>query len=282
MDRRAFLAAGAACLVAADVAVAARLGSTPPAVGGPRDPARRAALARAAAPTPVRIDDVVDQLAAIRDVAAAEPGRPNGIWCFSTLYHRITVGVRDGLSGTPDADARFVALLDVEFAKLYIDAVRCYAADPRTCPASWRVLFDRRDDPTIPAVHFAAAGVNAHINFDLAFALLHTWPLVDAGDDLDRTRAAYLTVNQVFATNMNRLRTTFDAPLTRWGTRADHAGDLLGTLLVRTTRAEAWSVGVDLWAHRHDPRALAARRAGLDARTAALGLAVLRSPLLVA
>ena len=41
-------------------------------------------------------------------------------------------------------------------------------------PAPWRVLFERRTGQ-IAGVQFAAAGINAHINFDLPFALVATW-----------------------------------------------------------------------------------------------------------
>jgi hypothetical protein len=41
-------------------------------------------------------------------------------------------------------------------------------------PRCWAVLFDHRDEQTVKHPNFAA-GVNAHVNFDLTFALLETW-----------------------------------------------------------------------------------------------------------
>ena len=41
-------------------------------------------------------------------------------------------------------------------------------------PASWRVLFAQRSNTALGRIQFALAGVNAHINRDLALAIAKT------------------------------------------------------------------------------------------------------------
>jgi hypothetical protein len=64
--------------------------------------------------------------------------------------------------------------LDVVFAGLYLDALTGYLEGSKTVPSSWRVLLDARHQQGIDRIQFALAGMNAHINRDLALALLKT------------------------------------------------------------------------------------------------------------
>jgi hypothetical protein len=64
--------------------------------------------------------------------------------------------------------------LDVIFASLYFAAIiGALDQDPQTA-SSWDALFEARSRPGIDRIQFALAGMNAHINHDLALALLQT------------------------------------------------------------------------------------------------------------
>src|SRR5260370_41606977 len=63
--------------------------------------------------------------------------------------------------------------LDIVFANYYFDALRAgTSAGPDAAPPVWRPLFRNRTRPKITRIQFALAGVNAHIERDLVFALL--------------------------------------------------------------------------------------------------------------
>ncbi len=63
--------------------------------------------------------------------------------------------------------------LDIVFADFYFKALLdCIAG--RAIPKSWSALFGVRFTPGIDRIQFALAGMNAHINHDLALALLKT------------------------------------------------------------------------------------------------------------
>jgi len=122
------------------------------------------------------IDEVIDRLEQIQAYAEAqEPrGQHDGVACFSYLYHRITKRVLEGIDSGRFDDCQFVNLLDVVFANRYLAALRASVLSPDDVPDAWAVLFQRRSHRHITGLQFAAAGVNAHVNFDLAVAVADT------------------------------------------------------------------------------------------------------------
>ncbi len=63
--------------------------------------------------------------------------------------------------------------LDVIFAGLYFLAV-VDSLGSQSVPSAWSALFEARYRTGIDRIQFALAGMNAHINHDLALALLAT------------------------------------------------------------------------------------------------------------
>ena len=88
------------------------------------------------------------------------------------MYLQVTEAVRDELPSFESPE--FVERLDVLFAEFYFQAFDAAAAQAWVSKA-WAPLFDRRDERGILALQFAIAGMNAHINNDLAHALVLTW-----------------------------------------------------------------------------------------------------------
>ncbi|OLL71732.1 hypothetical protein Ae168Ps1_0106c [Pseudonocardia sp. Ae168_Ps1] len=233
------------------------------------------------------VEEVVEALRAIRDAAAEDIRAPriDGISCFSRLYTTITENVLATLQGAHPGrsfdDPEFLTRLDVAFARRYFAAIHAHERRDGSVPACWKVLFDHRRDPSVGHVNFAACGVNAHVNHDLALALLDTW------EDFPPTparRADYDRVNDIFAEEMDDLREDFDAFLagTTEGGLLDRLGNALSDLLVRATRGQAWEAAERVWRHRGDDeayrRALAAETARLDSAAAVLGWMILRAP----
>lgn len=243
--------------------------------------------APAASPDPVRalvpmlrqpitsIPDVARRLAAVRDHmgSVGERGAEDGIACFSRLYTIIT----ETVDARPFADRAFLVRLDIEFARRYFAALLAYARDPATAPGCWRLLFDRRSDASVTPARFAAAGVNAHINYDLAAALLATWPLFPPSEP---RRDDYDGINDVFAQRMEGLRDLFDSPLAHAAPIVDRNANGLGDLLVRSTRTVAWDLAGQVWTA--PDRAAAARTLDreLDRVATLVGTALLESPAL--
>lgn len=88
-------------------------------------------------------------------------------------------------------------LLD-RFAEYYFDAVYCYEAGSDACPPVWRHALDACGRDLHPLQHLFL-GINAHTNYDLAFALadvLEDWSDLDETRRL-RRRTDHLAVNEV-------------------------------------------------------------------------------------
>lgn len=201
--------------------------------------AHEQAVARAAL-NPDSIAQVLAGLAAVQEVAdqMALPYQVDGVACFNRLYTQITQAVADRIQADGFADGTFVEQLDTAFAHRYFEAL---SLGPHA-PLCWSLLLQRRARPDISEIHFAAAGVNAHVNFDLAIALVSACH--QHHDDLsaENLRTSYQQVNAIFFENMQSLMNEFDTPHERRidrGTLA-HAADRVGDLTVTLTRDLAW------------------------------------------
>jgi hypothetical protein len=118
------------------------------------------------------------QVATISDVIAAMESIDNGLptsdglkW-FNLLYLMVTKQVNAPPAGWK-APA-WTEHLDVVFAHLYFNAIMGWVQGAANVPSSWQALFEARFETGIDRIQFALTGMNAHINHDLALALLQT------------------------------------------------------------------------------------------------------------
>ncbi len=244
---------------------------------------RLAELAGDAPPT--SIPEVVTRLAEIRDHAASTSllGENDGIAAFTKLYHTITSRVGDMVESGEFQSSPFLVRLDLEFAERYFQALRRYAADMHTAPGVWRVLFDNRSDPRVPPVNFAVLGVNAHINFDLAHALIAAWRHVEPEGDGPGSAQFhdYRLINEVFEIEMDGLREELDSLFSHGpdGAPWDVGANWLADLVVTFTRDLAWDEAKRVWKAGASPEVCTASERRLDAMATFIGEGVLRLPL---
>lgn len=193
-----------------------------------------------------RIPTVVDRLKEVQTAAETHPlGRRDGVACFNYLYHVVTSQVqRDYLDGK-FADGDFITRLDVAFANRYLRGVEG-GAD--ACPAPWRCLLESRSDRHISALAFAVVGVSAHVNYDLAFAVLETSLEMGRSSLIDHDDYDHL--NQIFFREMRKLRQHFEDDDERKFERAfgfTTLENLLGDIIVVVARWLAWRKAQRLW-----------------------------------
>jgi hypothetical protein len=198
----------------------------------------------------------------------------DGLRWFNRLYMMVTQTVDEKTSAGAWQNPQWLARLDVIFAGLYFDALRNFAPG-QSAPSAWSAVFDARFTTGIDRIQFALAGMNAHINHDLALALLQTEddmkviPTPDGPEHHD-----YETVNAL-------LNDTMPAALNML------AGDALGLLAQDTGKvgrllafwniSRARDLAWDFAGHLRDLSGLP-RQAALsiqDTMTGALGRAIL-------
>jgi len=144
-------------------------------------------------------DAVVDPIEAVaaRMEAIAEPlPEKDGVARFNELYLAVTRAVMAETKADTYEDPAFISRLDVIFADLYFEAI---AADGegKELPKAWAPLFEKRHGKGIAPLQFAIAGMNAHINHDLAVALVEVCDEQDVGFGHDTPQYRdYLVVNK--------------------------------------------------------------------------------------
>jgi hypothetical protein len=140
---------------------------------------------------------IPDVLAVMGRIDAALPDG-DGLKWFNRLYRLVTEGVGAHIAGEWEGPA-WLDRLDLVFAELYFGGIEACLSTPSGGPLAWRALLDVRRDHRVAPVQFALAGMSAHINRDLAVAVVRAWA---AQGTTVRRRATpefrdYVKVNQL-------------------------------------------------------------------------------------
>ena len=115
------------------------------------------------------IADVIARMKAVdRNLAVND-----GLKWFNRLYLMVTEQVDLNPPGGAWQSPVWLTRLDVIFAGIYFEAVADFLRGT-SVPAAWSALFEARHIEGVDRIQFALAGMNAHINHDLALALLAT------------------------------------------------------------------------------------------------------------
>jgi len=195
------------------------------------------------------IDDVIDRMQSIADSV----GPHDGVGSFNMVYQRTTEAIRQRLGTGFFDDDRFMECFDIVFANRYFAAVDADAAG-RRIDTAWRPLFVRRSDRRVHAVQFAVAGMNTHINHDLALAVVdvcaaaHTHPLAGT------IPADYRRITDVIVEIESRIRRSLLEDLEReLDQPAEPLLHLISSWSIRQARQAAWVRAQVLWLLRDTP-----------------------------
>ena len=138
------------------------------------------------------VAEVVERLRRV----GAGLGADDGVGHFNRLYLLVTERVGERLSAHAFVNPAFLERLDVVFAGLYLEAVD--AGDDRRSEA-WTPLFESRAATGVVPLQFALAGMNAHINHDLAVATVRACRQLGLSPTSPGVLPDYLTINAVLA-----------------------------------------------------------------------------------
>jgi hypothetical protein len=224
------------------------------------------------------VTNVPEVLAAMRAIELAAP-TGDGIGWFNRLYRKTTENIAQTMEAGGFADRAFVERLDVVFANKYFLGVRACLEGTSDAPRAWLPLVEARAKTNIAPLQFAIAGMNAHINRDLAPSIVDTlaalgataWP--DAGTP---TRRAYDQVNDVLADTEVQVKGELEGKLlAEIDSALGKADDLFALWSVRKARAAAWTWGETLHALRGHPTLAADTLLALDRMAALAGRGLL-------
>lgn len=202
------------------------------------------------------VTSVEEVLARLQAIEAALP-RQDGVRWFNRLYLEMTQQVKE-LPPQHQEAPPFLERLDVVFANRYFAAYE--AAGEGVLPTgypfhAWKPLFEARHERGIAPVQFALAGMNAHINHDLAIAVCETCaelgrePRDDGPEHKD-----YDSVNGMIATVEKRMKKWMMTGLLKELDRIFRpVDDIVAVWDVDAARSAAWTRAKVLWSLRELP-----------------------------
>jgi len=219
---------------------------------------------------PATIPDVIARMQAIDALLPVT----DGLKWFNRLYLMVTQQVDLHPPGGAWQSPVWLERLDVIFAGFYFSAV-AGSLSGGSVPSAWSALFEARNTAGIDRIQFALAGMNAHINHDLALALLATESELNVIPAAGSPESAdYLAVNELLKTVMPSALTMLATDTL--GVLAEDTGKI-GRLLAFWDICSARNLAWDFASHLRDLTGLTrvAAITAQDATTGALGRAIL-------
>jgi len=184
---------------------------------------------------------------------------------FLSCYEMMTQNVQTAIDTNDFEDAMWVSTLMENFAEYYFHALEAYDSEQTNPPNAWQIAFKAAHNPHIHVLQNLVLGVNAHINYDLVFALsdlLATeWQQLSAEQRKMRYRD-HCHVNDIISHTIDAVQ---DQVIDRFDPRFGLVDALLGPidewmtkLLISEWREEVWEHATLLvdTAHEADRQAI--------------------------
>jgi hypothetical protein len=170
---------------------------------------------------------------------------------FLGCYHLMTRNMLDAIEADRFQDDVWVSRLLHHFADYYFAALDRFDQNSPDTPAVWRLAFDATRDEDVTTLQHLLLGVNAHINFDLVFALYDQlapeWAVLSAEQRAQR-HADHELVNRIIGETVDAVQ---DQVIDRHSPWFDYVDKLLGPVdewltsrLISHWREEVWNHAV--------------------------------------
>lgn len=184
--------------------------------------------------------EVIDRLETLQNSLPAT----DGVMAFNRMYLQVTRLVLLRIEDGKFTNRTFMTRLDIIFAGLYL-AQFDFAEDDLN--KAWAPLFELRHSRCEP-IQFALAGMNAHINYDLAVAVVSACRQLGLSPNSPGVQADYDRITGILAEVHEEVRQSF-----LHGVALDVDGDLapvvtlIGNWSIGTARQAAWANALALW-----------------------------------
>jgi hypothetical protein len=188
---------------------------------------------------------------------------------FLAVYTTMTGAIQRALADGRFMDPRWTTELTTRFAALYFVAEEAWQLGGR-CPGPWEAAFAAGGQRRVSTVEHALLGINAHIVYDLPFAVAAT--MREVGDVVDghleaavlvRRRHDYEVVNQVLAETITAAQAVLAAEsrAAAWlDVAAMRLDEYAAELLLRVSRTQGWHAALALAVARDEAECEAVRR----------------------
>ena len=179
---------------------------------------------------------------------AGELPPDDGVARFNAMYLAVTREVAAQAADGTFEDPESLALLDVVFADPYFAAVEA-GSSGGTVARAWRPLFEARAKERVAPIQFALAGMNAHINHDLALGIVGV--CVERGVEPtghSPEHADYEAVNPLIADVEREVKEwLLTGALAQLDRELRPADDVVAVWSLERARDAAWTLAEVLW-----------------------------------
>jgi len=172
----------------------------------------------------------------------------DGLKWFNWLYLQVTQAVEQRVASGGFNDSAWLSQLDIHFAALYFSALGA-ALGSQPCPECWEAMFAVRNQASIARIQFAFAGMNAHINHDLPFAIVAACQATNTVPEHGTPQYNdYTAVNTTLDGLIDTARQTLNVRLVG-GALPDvsHLADLVAAWDIAAFREKAWQNAEGIW-----------------------------------
>ncbi|HSJ34800.1 MAG TPA: DUF5995 family protein [Acidimicrobiia bacterium] len=178
-------------------------------------------------------------------------GRGDRRAIFADAYSTMTSGIVEAIRRGEFGDCAWVDRLLHRFADYYFDAIDLYDSGGE-CPLVWRHALGAAGAADLHPLQHLLLGINAHINYDLAFALadvLDDWDLLDPSRRSDR-HSDHEAVNLIIGRTVDVVQAEVVEPLSPAMGLLDRLlgpfDEWLFSRLIAGWRDEVWHDAIDL------------------------------------
>jgi Family of unknown function (DUF5995) len=191
---------------------------------------------------------------------------------FAAMYALVTDHIATSIENGRFEDGERMDRFATTFAAYYTRAREAEGQRPRC----WQACWDVATDADLLIVQHLLLGINAHVNYDLALAVVE---VAGPGGDLAQVRGDFDAVNDVLAETYDDVLRSLDR-VSRWANLAATAGGgRLFNFSLRAARRQAWGAAERIHA-LDDEEERAAYVAELDRLVSVLAYLVTRPPVL--
>lgn len=187
------------------------------------------------------IDEVIHQLDAL--IANAQQSN-NRIGYFASLYHKVTVRVKEGILNNEFEDGARMERLDVFFANRYLEAVHQWQHQlPLSGP--WAVAFEGTRKWTVILLQQLLLGMNAHINYDLGIAAVDCAGI----NNIQSMHKDFISINNIIGSltfEVTNEISRISPLLSLFGLHAQNGESILIQFSISNARDGAWGFAEEL------------------------------------
>jgi hypothetical protein len=193
------------------------------------------------------MDKGAQVLVRMEDLLAAWEAANDQRFIFLSCYKMMTQNVLAAIQASAFEDTPWVATLMENFAGYYFQALETFDNGPAGPPDVWGIAFHAAQNPHTHVLQNLVLGVNAHINYDLVFALSELLASEWAQLSPEQRQMRYRDHCHINAIINNTIDEVRDQVIDRYDPLIGEADKLLGpldkwmtSLLISEWREEVW------------------------------------------